>query len=96
MKYGKPCRIIKEYDTPCSNKLWNTLQHKIYILLLKLLSSKISYIIQFLVSVMSHCSQTFSVDFLEFLLKNEKTTFEEFVKNNLVKNKKFNKMIKKK
>ena len=32
-------------------------------------------LIQLLVSVMSHCSQTFSVDFLRFLLK---PTFEEF------------------
>ena len=35
------------------------------------LSSKISNLIQLLVSVMSHCSQKFSVDFLEFLLKDD-------------------------
>ena len=33
------------------------------------LSSKICNFIEFLVSVMSHCSQTFFVDFLEFVLK---------------------------
>ena len=95
MKCGKPCRIIKEYDPPCSicNKLRNTLQHKIYILLLKLLSSKISYIIQFLVSVMSHCSQTFSVDFLEILLKRRHLKFFKKSPNKSVKNKNDDKEI---
>ena len=37
----------------------------------ELLSSKIFNLIQWLVSVMSHSSQTFTVDFLEFLLKRQ-------------------------
>ena len=62
----------------------------------RLLSSKISNLIQLLVSVMSHCSQTFSVDFVEFLwkrghLKNLKKSVNKFLKN-----KKFSIMMKKK
>ena len=37
---------------------------------------KISNLIQFLASVLPHCSVTFSVDFLGFFIKN--TTFWEF------------------
>ena len=54
------------------------------------------YLIQILVSVMSHCSQTFVVDFLEFLLKRRH--FKNFMRsaNKVIKNNKFNSLMIKK
>ena len=60
------------------------------------LSSKISNLIQLLVSVISHCSQTFSVDFLEFLLKRRHLKNLKKSASKFVKNKQFNIMMKKK
>ena len=53
---GKKCKKFICLETGWENKN-------------KLLSSKISNLIQLLVSVITHCSQTFSVDFQEFLLE---------------------------
>ena len=61
-----------------------------------LLSSKISNIFQLLVSVISHCSQTFSADFLEILLKRRLLKNLLTSANKFVKNKKFNIMMKNK
>ena len=58
------------------------------------LSSKIGYFIEFLVSVMSHCSQTFFVDFLEFVLKRRNLQSLKKSANKFLKNMKFNIMIK--
>ena len=57
------------------------------------ISSKISNLIQLLVSEMSHCSKTFSVDFLEFLLKRRHLKKSA---NKFLQDKKFNLMMKKK
>jgi len=51
---------------------------------------------QLLVSVMSHCSQTFNVDFLESLLKRRHLKNLKKSANKFIKNKKFNIKIKKK
>ena len=42
---------------------------------------------------MSHCSQTFSVDFMELLLKSRNWKNLKKSANKLIKNEKFNKMI---
>ena len=57
---------------------------------------KISNLIQLLVPVMSHCPQTFSVDFLKFLSKRRHLKNLKKSANKFVKNKKFNIIIKKK
>ena len=54
---------------------------------------KISDLIPLLVLVMSSCSQTFSVDFLEFLLKRRHLKNLKKFANKFIKNKIFNIMI---
>ena len=52
--------------------------------------------VEFLVSVIFDCSQTFSVDFLEFLLKRRHLKNWKKSVNNFIRNTKFNLMIVKK
>ena len=62
----------------------------------ELLSSEISNLTQFLVSVMSQCLQTFSKDFLDFLLKRRHLKNLNKSADKFIKNKKFNIIIKNK
>ena len=55
-----------------------------------------SNLIQLLVSIISLYSQRFSVDFLEFVLKRRHLKSLKKSANKFIKNKKFNKMMKKK
>ena len=59
-------------------------------------SWEVSDLIQILNSVMSHCSQTISVDFLKFLLERRHLMNLKKSAKKFIKRKKFNLMMKKK